>query len=193
MDDRPVIRHVGAALTGSPPTNPRQGRSILFLAPSHPKLPAFGAAALTDAASSGCADFLNLELVFRLTSIGRARQRTPVPHQTRALRPGFETIVEGIWKAYYRSQKAHLTAELEISDLNRMYLDAGTLNVVSMGRGDMWLDGGTFDSVLEAGESIAAIERRQGFIDAIQMRTLAERIVKSGYGTYLLNLFGSGE
>ena len=74
-----------------------------------------------------------------------------------------------------------------------MYLDAGTLNVVSMGRGNIWLDGVAFDSVLEAGESIAAIERRQGFIDAIQMRTLAERMVKSGYGTYLLNLLGSGE
>lgn len=107
---------------------------------------------------------------------------------------------------FARRVKPSARGELEITDLNRMYLDAGALNVVRLGRGNMWLDGGTFDSLLEAGEYVAAIERRQGlkicspeeiawrqgFIDADQLRALAERMVKSGYGTYLLNLLGSG-
>ncbi len=108
--------------------------------------------------------------------------------------------------AFARQVKPSARGELEITDLNRMYLEAGALNVVRLGRGNMWLDGGTFDSLLEAGEYVAAIERRQGlkicspeeiawrqgFIDAAQLKTLAERMVKSGYGTYLLNLLGSG-
>jgi len=107
---------------------------------------------------------------------------------------------------FARRVKPSARGELEITDLNRMYLDAGALNVVRLGRGNMWLDGGTFDSLLEAGEYVAAIERRQGlkicspeeiawrqgFIDSDQLRALAERMVKSGYGTYLLNLLGSG-
>lgn len=107
---------------------------------------------------------------------------------------------------FARQVKPSARGELEITDLNRMYLEAGALNVVRLGRGNMWLDGGTFDSLLEAGEYVAAIERRQGlkicspeeiawrqgFIDAAQLKTLAERMVKSGYGTYLLNLLGSG-
>ena len=107
---------------------------------------------------------------------------------------------------FARQVKPSARGELEITDLNRMYLDAGALNVVRLGRGNMWLDGGTFDSLLEAGEYVAAIERRQGlkicspeeiawrqgFIDAAQLKALAERMVKSGYGTYLLNLLGSG-
>lgn len=52
--------------------------------------------------------------------------------------------------------------ELEITDLNRLYLNNKKLNVVRLGRGNMWLDSGTHDSMLEAGEFVAAVERRQG-------------------------------
>lgn len=107
---------------------------------------------------------------------------------------------------FARQVKPSARGELEITDLNRMYLDAGALNVVRLGRGNMWLDGGTFDGLLDASEYVAAIERRQGlkicapeeiawrqgFIDDAQLRTLAGRMVKSGYGTYLLNLLESG-
>jgi len=92
--------------------------------------------------------------------------------------------------------------ELEITDLNRMYLDLGELNVVQLGRGYMWLDGGTPDSLLEAAAYVAAIEKRQGlkigspeeiawrqgFIDGAQLRDLARPLMKSGYGDYLLGL-----
>ena len=63
---------------------------------------------------------------------------------------------------YARTIKPSLRGELEITDLNRIYLDQGELNVVRMGRGYAWLDTGTFDSLLEAGEFVATLERRQG-------------------------------
>ena len=92
--------------------------------------------------------------------------------------------------------------ELEITDLNRLYLEAGALHVERMGRGYAWLDTGTHESVLEAGQFIATIERRQGlkvacleeiayrnrWIDAAQLEQLAESLVKSGYGRYLLRV-----
>jgi glucose-1-phosphate thymidylyltransferase len=90
--------------------------------------------------------------------------------------------------------------ELEITDLNRRYLEAGKLNVVIMSRGMAWLDTGTHDSLLEAALFVHTIERRQGlniacpeeiayrqgFIDAAQLEALAQPIAKSGYGQYLL-------
>jgi glucose-1-phosphate thymidylyltransferase len=92
--------------------------------------------------------------------------------------------------------------ELEITDLNRMYLEAGRMRVERLGRGFAWLDTGTFDSLLEAGEFVRAIEARQrlkvacpeeiawrmGFVDDDALRALAEPLRKSGYGDYLLHL-----
>lgn len=102
--------------------------------------------------------------------------------------------------------------ELEITDLNRLYLDAGTLNVEIMSRGMAWLDTGTHDSLLEAATFVSTIEHRQGlniacpeeiayrqgFITAEQLEALAGPIAKSGYGKYLLALlnepyFAAGE
>ncbi len=92
--------------------------------------------------------------------------------------------------------------ELEITDLNRLYFEAGTLNVEIMSRGMAWLDTGTHDSLLDAALFVHTIERRQGldiacpeeiayrqgFIDAQQLEALAHPIAKSGYGQYLLAL-----
>ena len=94
--------------------------------------------------------------------------------------------------------------ELEITDLNRRYLEAGKLNVEIMSRGMAWLDTGTHDSLLEAGLFVHTIERRQGlsiacpeeiayrqgFITAEQLEALAQPVIKSGYGQYLLALLG---
>jgi glucose-1-phosphate thymidylyltransferase len=101
-----------------------------------------------------------------------------------------------------RAVKPSARGELEITDLNRMYLERGTLDVMRLGRGYMWLDSGTHDSMLEASEYVAAIEKRQGlkigapeeiawrqgFIDAGQLRTLARPLINSGYGRYLMEL-----
>ena len=98
--------------------------------------------------------------------------------------------------------KPSARGELEITDLNRRYLEAGKLRVEMMSRGMAWLDTGTHDSLLEAAVFVHTIERRQGlniacpeeiayrqgFIDAAQLSALAEPIAKSGYGQYLLTL-----
>lgn len=92
--------------------------------------------------------------------------------------------------------------ELEITDLNNMYLRNGSLKVELMGRGSAWLDTGTLDSLLDAANFVAAIESRQGlkvccpeevafrmgFIDAQQLERLAMPLKKSGYGNYLLKV-----
>lgn len=92
--------------------------------------------------------------------------------------------------------------ELEITDINRLYLEKGTLSVAMMGRGFAWLDTGTHQSLIEASNFIQTIEERQGlkvscpeeiayrkgFIDAAQVKNLAEPLAKNKYGKYLLNM-----
>ncbi|MBP9205339.1 MAG: glucose-1-phosphate thymidylyltransferase RfbA [Kofleriaceae bacterium] len=101
-----------------------------------------------------------------------------------------------------RSLRPSARGELEITDLNRLYLEQGNLHVEIMGRGFAWLDTGTHDSLLEAGQFIATIEKRQGlkiacpeeiayrqrWIDAAHVEKLARPLIKNGYGQYLMNL-----
>lgn len=92
--------------------------------------------------------------------------------------------------------------ELEITDVNRVYLERGKLSVGVMNRGTAWLDTGTFQSLMQAGQFVQVIEERQGlkigcieeiayrmgFINAQQLEEAAKPLVKSGYGAYLMNL-----
>jgi glucose-1-phosphate thymidylyltransferase len=101
-----------------------------------------------------------------------------------------------------RNLKPSPRGELEITDINRRYLEAGQLNVELMGRGMAWLDTGTHDSLLEAGQFIATLEKRQGlkvacpeeiawrqgWINDMQLEALAAPLAKSGYGAYLQGL-----
>jgi glucose-1-phosphate thymidylyltransferase len=123
-------------------------------------------------------------------------------------KPKSRYAVTGLY--FYDDQVADLAAslkpssrgELEITDLNRLYLEAGKLRVQVMSRGMAWLDTGTHDSLFEAGLYIQTIERRQGlmiacpeeiayrfgYISADDLEALAHPVRKSGYGQYLLSL-----
>ena len=127
-------------------------------------------------------------------------------------KPKSAYAVTGLY--FYDSQVCDIAAslkpsprgELEITDVNRVYLEQGTLQVQTLGRGYAWLDTGTHDSLLEAGQFIATIEKRQGlkvacpeeiafragWIDAAQLDRLAAPMKKNGYGQYLLRLLQEG-
>jgi glucose-1-phosphate thymidylyltransferase len=107
---------------------------------------------------------------------------------------------------YARSLKPSPRGELEITDLNRCYLEDGSLMLEKLGRGYAWLDTGTHDSLVEASNYIETIENRQGlkvccpeeiafhngWIDVDQLRALAKPLAKNGYGRYLLQVAEHG-
>ena len=107
---------------------------------------------------------------------------------------------------YAASLKPSARGELEITDLNRCYLDDGSLHLEQLGRGFAWLDTGTHESLMEAGNYIETIENRQGlkvccpeeiahlngWIDDEQLLRLAAPLAKTGYGQYLQNLVREG-
>ncbi len=123
-------------------------------------------------------------------------------------RPKSNYAVTGLY--FYDGEVVELAAELkpsargelEITDLNRLYLERGALTVEQLGRGVAWLDTGTHESLIQASMFIEALEARQGlkvgcpeeiafrsgYIDAAQLERLAQPLAKSGYGTYLLDV-----
>jgi len=141
--------------------------------------------------------------VVELDAMGRATSIEEKPQ-----RPRSRQAVTGLY--FYdeqvvdiaRSIRPSARGEYEITDVNRVYLERGELSVQTMGRGDAWLDTGTHDSLIEAGQFIQSLEKRQGlkiccpeeiawrngWIDAAQLKRLATPLAKSGYGDYLLSL-----
>jgi glucose-1-phosphate thymidylyltransferase len=138
-------------------------------------------------------------------------QRRAVSIEEKPDRPLSNYAVTGLY--FYDAQVLDIAAsirpsargELEITDVNRIYLERGQLHVEVMGRGMAWLDTGTHESLLEAGQFIATIEHRQGlkiacpeelafrrgYISAEALERLARPMVKNGYGRYLMQILQS--
>jgi glucose-1-phosphate thymidylyltransferase len=134
--------------------------------------------------------------------------RRAVSIEEKPVQPKSNYAVTGLY--FYDRQVCDIAAtikpsargELEITDVNRVYLERNELTVELMGRGMAWLDTGTHESLLEAGQFIATIENRQGlkvacpeeiayrkgYIDAAKLESLAQPFKKNGYGQYLLRL-----
>ena len=135
-------------------------------------------------------------------------QKRAISIEEKPKQPKSNYAVTGLY--FYDNQVCDIAAnikpsargELEITDVNRVYLECGQLSVEMMGRGYAWLDTGTHDSLLDAASFIATLQKRQGlqvacpeeiafankWVDAAQIQKLAAPLAKNGYGQYLLSL-----
>lgn len=200
--------HIGADFVGGGPSALVLGDNIFY---GHGLPQLLGSADARDTGATVFGYYVNDPKAYGVVSFdaqGRAETIEEKPE-----RPKSNYAVTGLY--FYDGQVVDFAAdlkpsargELEITDLNRLYLERGQLSVEIMGRGYAWLDTGTHGSLLDAGNYIRIIEERQGlkiacpeeiawrqgFIDDARLEKIAAPLVKSGYGAYLLNLLNTRE
>lgn len=128
-------------------------------------------------------------------------EEKPIAPKSNYAVPGIYFYDNSVIEIAANIQPSH-RGELEITDINKAYLEQGKLKVSILDRGTAWLDTGTFQSLMQAGQFVQVIEERQGlkigaieeaaykmgFINAEQLKKLAEPLLKSGYGTHLMSI-----
>jgi glucose-1-phosphate thymidylyltransferase len=195
--------HIGADFVGSDPSTLILGDNIFY---GHGLTELLSSAGSRDEGATVFGYYVKDASAYGVISFdaeGRAETIEEKPAQPRS-----NYAVTGLYfydgKAvdYAHNLKPSPRGELEITDLNRLYLEAGTLNVEYMGRGFAWLDTGTHASLLDAANFVRVTEERQGlkvccpeelvwrmgFIDDAQLERIAAPLIKSGYGEYLMGL-----
>lgn len=200
--------HIGANFVGSHPSALILGDNVFY---GHGLSELLSSADARESGATVFGYYVNDPSAYGVVSFDRYGRAETI--EEKPARPKSNYAVTGLY--FYDSQVVELAAglkpsergELEITDLNRLYLERGQLSVEIMGRGYAWLDTGTHGSLLDAGNYVRIIEERQGlkiacpeeiawrngFIDDVQLEAIATPLVKSGYGAYLLNLLENRE
>jgi glucose-1-phosphate thymidylyltransferase len=194
--------HIGADFVGGRPSALILGDNIFY---GHGLPELLGKAAARDEGATVFGYYVRDPAAYGVVSFDAEGRAETIEEKPAA--PKSNYAVTGLYfydeKAvdYAHAIKPSPRGELEITDLNRMYLEAGNLSVELMGRGYAWLDTGTHNSLLDAATYVRIVEERQGlkiscpeeiawrkgFISDNQLKSLAEPLRKSGYGEYLLN------
>jgi glucose-1-phosphate thymidylyltransferase len=199
--------HIGADFVGSNPSTLILGDNIFY---GHGLTALLRAAATRDEGATVFGYYVSDATAYGVVSFDKDGKAETIEEKPAV--PKSNYAVTGLY--FYDGQaveRAHQIkpsprGELEITDLNRLYLEAGELNVELMGRGYAWLDTGTHGSLIDAANYVRITEERQGlkiccpeelcwrmgFIDDAQLLRIAEPLRKSGYGEYLLKLLERG-
>ena len=199
--------HIGADFVGTDPSALILGDNIFY---GHGLTDILKAATLRDHGATVFGYYVKEPSAYGVVSFDAAGKAETIEEKPENPRSNY--AVTGLY--FYDGQaveRAHQIkpsprGELEITDLNRAYLEAGELSVEIMGRGFAWLDTGTHGSLIDAANYVRITEERQGlkiccpeelcwrmgFIDDEQLKRIAEPLRKSGYGTYLLQLLERG-
>lgn len=199
--------HIGADFVGTSPSTLILGDNIFY---GHGLTELLSNAAGRDAGATVFGYYVNNPTAYGVVSFDRDGRAETI--EEKPARPKSHYAVTGLYfydgraVDYAHAIEPSPRGELEITDLNRLYLEAGALNVELMGRGYAWLDTGTHGSLLDAANYVRITEERQGlkiccpeelawrrgFIDDEQLKRVAVPLVKSGYGDYLLALLEGG-
>ncbi len=200
--------HIGADFVGSEPSTLILGDNIFY---GHGLTDLLARASARETGATVFGYHVDRPEIYGVVSFdGQGHAETI---EEKPARPRSNYAVTGLY--FYDGRAAELAArimpsargEYEITDLNRMYLEAGALNVELMGRGFAWLDTGTHASLIDAANYVRITEERQGlkiccpeelawrfgFIDDAQLERIAQPLRKSGYGEYLLKLLDRGD